>query len=217
MTTGEKELTQLLSEAIRDGDEEKSREFSNEAIQRGFHISNVFNMGVLETIKRIGDEFGRGNVFLTELVMATEAAKNAMAILLPEMLKQKVEIPRMGKVLIGTVAGDIHDLGKNLVAAILRANGFEVIDLGIDVATNTFIEKVKELKPDILGLSAMVTTTMPEQKKIIDALEEADLREKIKVIIGGASIDAAWTERIGADALGLDLSDALKKCKKLVL
>jgi trimethylamine corrinoid protein len=214
LVTTETEIISSLGEAIWNGDDIKSRELAVNAIQMGFNITTVFNKGILERIRRIGDEFGRGGIFITELVMAANASKIAMDILMPEMLKQKGEIQTMGKVVIGTVAGDIHDLGKNLIANYLIANGFEVIDLGIDVPTKTFIEKVKELKPDILGLSAMVTTTMLEQTKIIDALKEAGLRDKVKVIIGGSSINRSWAETSGADAFGLDISDTLKKCKE---
>lgn len=214
MANSEIELIKSIGEAILDGDDAKSGELANNAIQMGFNITTVFNEGVLERIRKVGDEFGRGGIFITELVMAANAAKIAMDILMPEMIKQKGEIQTMGKVVIGTVAGDIHDLGKNLIGNFLRANGYEVIDVGIDVPTNTFIEKVKELKPDILGLSAMVTTTMLEQTKVIDALKEAGLRDKVKVIVGGSSITKSWTETIGADAFGLDINDTLKKCKE---
>lgn len=214
MITKEIELIKSLSESILDGDDIRSRELSINAIQMNFNIATVLNEGILEPIKKVGDEFGHGGIFVTELVMAANASKIAMDILMPEILKQKGKIQTMGKVVIGTVAGDIHDLGKNLIANFLRANGFEVIDLGIDVPTETFIEKVKELKPDILGLSAMVTTTMLEQTKIIDALKEAGLRDKVKIIIGGSSITRSWTETSGADAFGLDVNDTLKKCKE---
>jgi corrinoid protein of di/trimethylamine methyltransferase len=212
----ETEIIQSLGEAIWDGDDTKSRELAIKAIQRGVNITTVFNNGILEQINRVGDEFGRGNLFLTELFMAANAAKTAMDILMPEMLKQQGETQSLGRIVIGTVAGDIHDLGKNLTAHFLSANGFEVIDLGIDVSTETFIKKVKKLKPDILGLSAMVTTTMPEQKNVIDALNSAGIREKVKVIIGGSSVDPTWTETAGADAYGSDINDSLKKCKELI-
>ncbi|UCH01317.1 MAG: corrinoid protein [Candidatus Bathyarchaeota archaeon] len=216
MIAEETEIIQSLGEAIWDGDDTKSRELAIKAIQRGINITTVFNNGILEQINRVGDEFGRGNLFLTELFMAANAAKTAMDILMPEMVKQKGETQSLGRIVIGTVAGDIHDLGKNLTAHFLQANGFDVIDLGIDVSRETFIKKVKKLKPDILGLSAMVTTTMPEQKNVIDALTSAGIREKVKVIIGGSSVDPIWTETVGADAYGSDINDSLKKCKELI-
>jgi methylmalonyl-CoA mutase cobalamin-binding domain/chain len=212
----ETQLIQSLAKSLEDGDSDKSRDLALETIKMKYNFSRVFNQGVVQPLKKMGNDFGSGDVFLTELFMAADAAKIAMDVLLPEMVKQEGETQLRGRIVIGTVIGDIHDLGKNLVGAVLRANGFEVIDLGIDVSTETFVKKVKDLKPNILAMSAMVTSTMPAQGEVIEALEKEGLRNRVRVIIGGASIDGAWTEMIGADAYGLDVNDAVKKCNELI-
>ena len=217
MVNSEVELIQLMVNTLQEGDSEKSKDLAMKAIKMGFDLSRVFDLGLVKPLRRMGNDFGSGEIFLTELFMAAEAAKIAMDVLLPEMVKQEGESRMIGRIVIGTVAGDIHDLGKNLVGAVLSANGFEVIDLGIDVPTEIVVEKVRELKPDILALSAMVTSTMPAQGEIIEALKKEGLRDAVRVLIGGASIDGAWTERIGADAFGLDVNDAVTKCGELML
>jgi methylmalonyl-CoA mutase cobalamin-binding domain/chain len=145
-----------------------------------------------------------------------EAGKAAMKILTKEIKRQKKVVPYKGRVLIGTVAGDIHDIGKSLVVAMLSAEGFEVVDLGIDVPDETFVEKVRELKPDVLGLSALITPTMFKFKDVVEALEDTGLRGGVKVIIGGASVNTEWTLSSGADAFGSDAVDAIAKVKELL-
>lgn len=207
----EKEILKGLRRAVREYDAELARHLAEEAIKAQMDLVEVIENGPVKALKEIGDKFGRGELFLTELIFAAKAAESSSEILNEEIIRQGQTKKSLGKILIGTVAGDIHSIGKNIVATMLRVAGFEVIDLGIDVPTEVFINKVKELKPDIVGLSALLTATMNEQRKIIEKLAENGLRTKVKVIVGGAPITPQWAEDVGADAYGFDAQDAVKK------
>lgn len=209
------ELIRSLFTAVEEGSIEESSSLSEKSVEAGYDPLDVIE-GVTGALKAAGERFGLGEIFLTDLMFCGEAGKAAMKILTKEIKRQKKEIPYKGRVLIGTVAGDLHDIGKSLVVALLVAEGFEVIDLGIDVPDETFVEKVRELKPDVIGLSALITPTMFKFKDIVEALEGAGLRNGVKVIIGGASVNAEWTESSGADAFGSDTTDAITKIKKLL-
>jgi len=163
-----------------------------------------------EYLREIGDKFGAGEVWLIELMAAANAMQAAVRVLEPEIRRRDIKLKTIGKFLIGTVAGDIHDIGKNIVALLLLANGFEVIDIGVEVPVEIFVEKVREVKPDILGLSSLLTSSMPEQKKVIDALTEKGIRDTVKVIIGGAAVNEKWATEIGADGYAEDAVDAIK-------
>jgi corrinoid protein of di/trimethylamine methyltransferase len=204
-----------VSDAIKQGQVELTEELAKDLIRAGADPLEVLNE-VTSTLKEIGDAFSRGDLFLVHMILASEAAKAAMAVLTEEIKKQKKEVKYAGRVLIGTVAGDIHDIGKRLVSTFLEMEGFEVIDLGIDVPTQTFVEKVNELKPDVLGLSALVTSTMPVQGEVIEALREAGLRNSVKVIVGGSSVSASWAEEVGADSFGSDATEAVANVKALI-
>jgi corrinoid protein of di/trimethylamine methyltransferase len=204
-----------VSDAIKQGQVELTEELAKDLIRAGADPLEVLNE-VTSTLKEIGDAFSRGDLFLVHMILASEAAKAAMAVLTEEIKKQKKEVKYAGRVLIGTVAGDIHDIGKRLVSTFLEMEGFEVIDLGIDVPTQTFVEKVNELKPDVLGLSALVTSTMPVQGEVIEALREAGLRNSVKVIVGGSSVSASWDEEVGADSFGSDATEAVANVKALI-
>jgi len=212
---GEAEVKRL-AEAVVEGDAEKSEETAKKTVELGMDPLQVLDEGVIKPLREIGDRFGRGEIFLTDLVMSAEAAKVAMEVLVAEIKRRGREVGYLGRVVLGTVAGDIHDIGKNIVGALLSVEGFEVIDLGADVPTEKFVEKVRELKPNILGLSALLTVTMPVQREVIEALKEAGLRDTVKVMVGGAPVTAEWAEEIGADAYGADAIDAVKKAKKLI-
>jgi corrinoid protein of di/trimethylamine methyltransferase len=166
-------------------------------------------------LKEIGDKFACGELFLPELVAAGEAGEASIAVLDEEITKRAQSRKSVGKVVMGTVLGDVHSIGKNIVATMLRVAGFDVTDLGVDVPTEVFIQKVKELKPDILGLSALLTTTMDEQRKIIIRLKEEGLRDKVMVMVGGAPVSPEWAKEIGADSVGLDAQDAVEKALRL--
>ena len=148
--------------------------------------------------------------------MGAEAMKTGMEIINPEIQKQKKELKKLGTIVIGTVSGDIHDLGKNIVTALFSAHGFDVTDLGVDVPNEKFIDKIKELKPDILGLSALMTSTITKQRDIINTLKETGLREKVKVMVGGAAVNEDFVREIGADGYAENANDAVIKAKDLL-
>ncbi len=209
------ELIRNLYTAVEFGDVEESSSLAEKSVDSGFDPLEVM-AGVTGALKDVGKRFGVGELFLTELMFCGEAGKAAMSILTEEIKRQKKEIAYKGRVVIGTVEGDLHDIGKSLVVAMLIANGFEVFDLGIDVLDQTFVEKVRELKPNILGLSALITPTMFKFKDVIDALKEAGLKENVKVIIGGASVNPKWAEESGADSFGTDTIDAIERINGLL-
>jgi methylmalonyl-CoA mutase cobalamin-binding domain/chain len=155
-------------------------------------------------------------MFLMELILGGEAMKAGLEVLKPEILKQTKELTGTGTVILGTVEGDMHDIGKSVVNAMLTAEGFDVIDLGVDVPDQTFVNKTREVKPHILGLSALMTTTRSKQKDVIDTLKRAQLRDRVKVMVGGATVTPEWAQEIAADGYGEDAVDAAKKAKELV-
>lgn len=210
------EVLKKLEKAVIDGDPDEAKEAAKIVVETGLDPLNAIENGLAKGVRIVGEGFGRGDLFVMDLMAAAEAMDAGLEIIKPMMQKRKEKIKTLGKILIGTVAGDIHDIGKSIVASILFANGFEVIDLGVDVPSEVFVEKVKEIQPDILGLSAMMSTTMISQKEVIDALKRSGLREKVKVVIGGAIITQKWAEEIGADAWSKDAFDAVEKAKLLI-
>ena len=209
-------ILEELKTAVVEGDSEKSIEFAQKALESNISPLDAINEGLAKGVKEVGDSFSAGEVFLVELVMAGDAMKAGMSVLLPVIRETKTEITTAGKVMIGTVAGDIHSIGKDIVATLLEAEGFEVINVGEDVSSDDFIEKVKELKPHVLGLSSLLTATLPEQKEVIEKLKENGLREAVKVIIGGAPTTQEWADEIDADGWAGDAVDAVNLVKKLV-
>ena len=209
------EMMEKLAEAIKEGRMEEGEDLASRVITAGIDPLEALN-AVTDTLKLIGNAFEKGELFLVHMMMAAETSKKIIAVLSPEIKRQKKEVSYLGRILIGTVSGDIHDIGKTLVATFLGIEGFEVIDLGIDVPTKAFIEKVRELEPDILGLSALVTSTMPVQGEVIEALRKAKLRDTVKVIVGGASVTRSWVEEIGADDFGADAIGAVAKIKAMI-
>jgi methanogenic corrinoid protein MtbC1 len=167
-------------------------------------------------LKKLGDMFASGTCFIPELIRGGEIFLKTLEMVRPAIEAEKSEIKKVGTFLIGTVQGDLHDLGKNLTAITLMTAGFEVIDLGKDVATDRFVEEVGQIKPDLLGLSALLTTTTEQQQAVIQALERANLRDSVKVIVGGAPVNQKWADQIGADAFGADAIDGLRKSKALL-
>jgi corrinoid protein of di/trimethylamine methyltransferase len=164
----------------------------------------------------VGQKFSDGEYFLPDLIIAAEGMKMAMELLEPELRARQQTLETAGVVVIGTVKGDIHEIGKSLVATMLSANGFTVYDLGVDVPKEAFIAKIKETGANILGMSALLTTTMTQQREVIKALEEAGLRAQVKVMVGGAPVTKGWAEEIGADDYAEDAMGAVQKAKKLV-
>ncbi|HAL61419.1 MAG TPA: hypothetical protein DCP08_03320 [Chloroflexi bacterium] len=210
------ELFSRMAQAVIDGEKERAVELAQEALRLEIPPLEAINKGYIVGIQKVGELFEKGDFFLPELVMGAEAMQAALAVLEPELQKRQEVRERLGTAVAGTVEGDIHEIGKRLVCTMLVANGFDVLDLGPDVAAETFIEKVRELKPDLLLLSALMTTTMPEQKEVIEALKEAGLRRKVKVMVGGAAVTPSWAQEIGADGYAENAIGAVEVAKGLV-
>lgn len=208
-------LIEKLREAIVMGNIEEAREYAKKALDSNLDPLKVINEGISKGLKEVGDKFGKSELFLTDLIMAGEAAKAASETLLPKIGSKKTG-KSMGKIVIGTVKGDIHSIGKDIVATLLEAEGFEVINLGEDVPTEKFVEAVKKYSPDIVGLSALLTVTRPVQREVIEALKKANLRDKVKIMIGGAPTTNEWANEIGADGWAGDAISAISVAKKLI-
>lgn len=211
-----KEILMELERLTAEGDTDGAREAAKKSLDAGMDPLEVIEKGINAGLKTVGEKFERGEYFLPDLMAGAEAAQAALEVLKPALSKTEGGRSSAGRVLLVTVEGDIHDIGKNIVAAMLTAAGFETIDLGKDVPTATIVEKVLDLKPQVVALSALMTTTRLKQKEVIDALEKANCREKVKVIVGGAAVTADWANQIGADAYGRNSVDAVNQAKKLI-
>jgi corrinoid protein of di/trimethylamine methyltransferase len=205
-----------LVQAVVEGDVDKSKELTTILVTRGIAPTTILNEGLTKGLMVVGDRFGKGDAFLTDLMLSAEAMKSGLQVVEPELKKSHVERQYVGTVVIGTVEGDIHDIGKTIVATMFEVSGFRVIDLGVDVNSKIFIEKTVETKADILGLSSLLTATMGKQADTIKALEAAGLRSQVKVMVGGAPITPEWAHQIGADDTAPDAMVAVAKAKKLV-
>ena len=210
------QLFDAMKTAVLEGEIETGADLARQFISLGANPLEAIENGFVVGIDAVGRQFEAGEMFLPELVAAAEVMKAALAVLEPELAKQQLAREIAGKVVIGTMYNDIHDIGKNMVASMLTAAGFEVENLGVNVPCETFVNKVRELKPDILGLSALLTTTMPEQKKVVEALESEGLRAGVKVLIGGAPVNSEWAAAIGADGFAENAIEAVKVAKELV-
>ena len=204
----------LLAKAIDEGNREKAIQLTTEALGAGESPQDIIIRGLQAGMGVVGEKFSNGDYFLPDMLMAARAMKGALEILKPSL--GQTGMPTIGKVVIGTVEGDMHDIGKNVVATFLSGSGFEVFDLGLNVPEKKFIEVVREKKADILGLSALLTTTMPTMGRIIKTLEEAGLRSSVKVIVGGAPVTQDYANFIGADAYAHDGGKAARVCKQLL-
>jgi corrinoid protein of di/trimethylamine methyltransferase len=210
------ELLKEMAQSIIDGDSDLSAELAQKAIAANMHPLDAITNGFVVGVTYIGDQFGKGEAFLPELVMAGEAMKAAVAVLEPELLKLGQAREMLGKVVLATVEGDIHEIGKTLVGTMLSASGFEVIDLGVDQPAEKIIGKALEVNADIIGMSALLTTTMVRQREVIEELDKEGLRPRIKVMVGGAPITKDWVEKIKADGYSEDAICAVKVAKELV-
>jgi 5-methyltetrahydrofolate--homocysteine methyltransferase len=204
----------LLAQALDQGDREKTVELTEAALGGGANPQDIISQGLQVGMAAVGEKFSSGEYFLPDMLMAARAMKAALEVLAPAL--EKSGIPTIGKVVIGTVEGDMHDIGKNVVATFLSGNGFEVFDLGNNVPIQQFIDGVKENKPDILGMSALLTTTMPVMGKVIKSLEEAGLRDGVKVVVGGAPVTQDYASYIGADGYAHDGGRAVPVCRQLI-
>ena len=203
-----------LKKAVLEGDDDIAQNLSKEALNSGIAPMVIINEGIIPGIQEAGELWKRNEYFHTDIILCAEAFRLAMEVIEPKL--SEGEKGTSGKVLIGTVAGDMHNLGKIMVDATLRGGGFEVIDLGEDVSQDTFIQKIKELNPNILGLGCYMSTTMLEMKDMIERLNKEGLRDKVKVLIGGVPTSQEFSDEIGADAWGKDAFDTVEKAKKLM-
>uniref|UniRef100_A0A7V4JP87 Cobalamin-binding protein n=1 Tax=Thermodesulfobacterium geofontis TaxID=1295609 RepID=A0A7V4JP87_9BACT len=212
--TNWKIYTEKLSKAIVELNDIEIKKLAKEAIDAGVPAQVAILEGLAKGMEIVGEKYEKKEYFLADLIMAAEIMKDAMEVLEPHLKAEKV--PKAGTVVIGTVSGDLHDIGKNTVIAMLRSAGFEVHDLGIDVPVEVFVQKVKEIKPHILAMSALLLSTMPMMKEVIDALNKEGLRKNIKVLVGGRPVTPEYAKMIGADAYAKDCVEAVKKAYDLM-
>lgn len=213
----EAELFEAMRNSILDGDEELAAELAESVLAENLDLNEAMNEGFLKGIREAGDLYQAGEYFLPELVCAADAMKAALEILTPALKKSSggAGISK-GRVVIATVEGDVHDIGKKIVAAMLTAAGYDVYDMGVDVPADRILQAVSERKPDVLGLSALLSTTMQEQKNVISLLEKEELRDQVKVIVGGAPVSSRWAELIHADGYSDNAADAVKLVARLL-
>ena len=210
------ELVRRMRQCVLDGAAEVAADLARQALADGIDPLKAINEGFAAGITSAGDQFGRGEMFLPDLLACAEAMKAALHVLEPELRSRGAHREVLGKVVLGTARGDIHDIGKNLVSTILSAGGFEVFDLGTSVTPERFVAKVREVNADVVGISALLTTTMAGQKAVIEALDSSGLRPGVKAIIGGAAVTSKWAAEIGADGYSRNATDALELVKSLV-
>jgi len=205
-----------MAQSIIDGESEVAADLAKQALDAGMNPLDAITKGYMPGVNNVGDSFACGNVFLPELVMAGEAMKAAIAVLEPELKKQGTSREILGKVVLATVEGDIHEIGKSLVGTMLTAAGFEVYDLGVNVPAEKIMAKVEEVDADIVGLSALLTTTMVRQKEVIEAMDKKGMRNKTRVMVGGAPVTSDWVQKIEADGYSEDAIGAVNTAKNLM-
>ena len=209
-------IYQRLGAAIITGDKDKLLVAVEDALREGMTASEIIEKGMSPGMKEVGERFTRYEIYLPEMMMAAEAWEQAMKVLEPKLLAAGAERKKVGRVVIGTVKGDIHSIGKNIVAAMLKMSGFEVFDLGVDVAASVFVVKAEEVGADILAASALMSATTPQQKEIIEHLKARGTRDKYCVLVGGGSTSQEWADSIGADGYGRTAGDAVALALKAV-
>lgn len=210
------DLLAQLTVTVVNGKPQEAADLTRQALSAGLEPLAIIEQGLRPGMDIVGERFSSGEAFIPHLVLAGRAMQSGMKVLEPELKKRGEGSASAGTAVIGTVKGDIHEIGKSLVGIMLTANGFEVHDLGVDVPVETFVAKVKETGAQILGLSALLTTTMVVQRRVIEALGEADLRRQVKVLVGGAPVGRAWAEEIGADGYADDARGAVAEAKRLL-
>ncbi len=210
------ELFKAMAQSIIDGDADEAEKLAKKSIDLGLDPLDAINKGFVLGVNHVGEEFSCGNAFLPELVMAGEAMKTAVSTLEPEMARRGTERQVLGKVVLATIHGDIHDIGKTLVGTMLSAAGFQVYDMGVDVPVATLVQKAREVDADIVGVSALLTTTMVRQRDVVEALDDMGMRPKVKVMVGGAPVTGEWVKEIGADGYSEDAIGAVAVARKLV-
>ncbi|UCH95909.1 MAG: corrinoid protein [Candidatus Aminicenantes bacterium] len=214
MTT-ENDIFQQAQEAIEKGDADAALQLAKQGLNQGINGIELLNKGFIPGINKVGDLFGEGQLFLPELIMSANAMQGVIEII-NAVLEKTGDKQVQGKVVLGTVEGDLHDIGKTIVVSLLKANGFEVMDLGRDVPADRFIKEAEAFGADVIGTSALLTTTMSVQKDLEEKLKEKSLKGKFKTIVGGAPVTERWAKRIGADAYAADATDGVRKIKELL-
>lgn len=210
------ELLKAMAQSIIDGEAETAEELAKQAVEAGVDPLEAITKGYMPGVNEVGDSFACGNVFLPELVMAGEAMKPAIAVLEPELKKSGTSREILGRVVLATVEGDIHEIGKSLVGTMLTAAGFEVHDLGVNVPADRIIAKAEEVGADIVGLSALLTTTMVRQREVIEAMDKKGLRNRTRVMVGGAPVTQDWVQKIEADGYSEDAIGAVNTARNLM-
>lgn len=210
------ELLKAMAQSIIDGESETAEDLAKQAVEAGVDPLDAITKGYMPGVNEVGDSFACGNVFLPELVMAGEAMKAAIAVLEPELKKSGTSREILGRVVLATVEGDIHEIGKSLVGTMLTAAGFEVHDLGVNVPAEKIIAKAEEVGADIVGLSALLTTTMVRQREVIEAMDKKGLRNRTRVMVGGAPVTQDWVQKIEADGYSEDAIGAVNMARNLM-
>lgn len=207
-------ILQQIADDLYDGKNTEVADLTQQALDTGLTAAEVLNGGLVAGMDRVGVDFKNGDLFVPEVLIAARAMHAGMDILRP--LLAESDVPSAGKVVLGTVEGDLHDIGKNLVAMMLEGGGFNVVDLGIDIAPEKFVEAVKAEQPDLVGMSTLLTTTMPSIEKTLDALKTAGVRGSIKVMIGGAPVTQEYADKVGADGYAADAASAVDVARALM-
>ncbi len=210
------ELFKQMAQAVIEGDPDEAQALAHQALSQGVDPLEAINKGYTPGMDEVGELYSTGEYFLPDLILGGEAMKAALAVLEPALKAGGQERKVLGKVVLGTVKGDIHEIGKALVGSMLSANGFQVYDLGIDIEAGEFVAKAREYDADIVALSALLTTTMLHQRDVIEHLAEAGLRERVKVMVGGCPVTQAWADDIGADGFAEDAAGAVVLAKRLM-
>ena len=212
----ENEIFQKIAQTLIEGDPDACVELTQEALDAGVQAMAIIRQGLMPGMDVVGEKFSSGEYFLPDLIIAADGMQQAMELLEPKLQANQQTLEVAGTVVLGTVKGDIHEIGKSLVGTMLSANGFKVHDLGVDVPTEKFVAVVKETGANLVGLSALLTTTMTVQGQVIEALNEAGVRAQVKVMVGGAPVTRSWAEEIGADGYAEDAMGAVAMARSLV-
>jgi corrinoid protein of di/trimethylamine methyltransferase len=210
------EALRAMQASIVNGAPETAAVLAQDALTAGFEPLDAINLGFVPGMHAVGEQFAQHTLFLPDMMASAEAMRAAMQVLEPELRKRGGERPNAGTVVLGTTKGDIHEIGKTLIGTLLTAHGFKVHDLGVDVASDVFVANILKTGADVVGISALLTTTMRGQKSVIEAIERAGLRARVKVIVGGAPVSRRWAEEIGADGYGKDAASAVELVRGLI-
>ncbi len=205
---------EVLAQAVHKGDFATAVAETQKALDGGITIQDILDNGLIATMDEVGENFSKGTVFVPQMLRSAKTMQKCMELIQPFF--KEAEVVSKGKVLIGTVKGDLHDIGKNLVAMMMEGAGFTMIDLGVDVSPDKFVQKIQEVEPDLVAMSALLSTTMPSMPLTVEAIQQAGVRDKVKIIIGGAPVTQKYADEIKADAYASDAGSAVSKAKELL-